>query len=368
MGLSVAYAVRHHNVTLFDPSGLPADNASARAGGMLAPYAEIDHLPENFLGAALHGISIWKNIAAKNDIGFMANGSLLVAHKEDEYVLERLAAKLPGVPRIKAEKIAALEPALGNRFNAGIYLEQEAHLNPQQVLKALAQDIKFEMQAVAPQKIAKDFDIVIDARGYRAEMDDKELRGVKGEIAIVRNTEFSLSRPVRVMHPRYPLYIVPRPGNIFMIGATVIESADEGLSVKSALELLTTAYSLHPSFGEAEIMEMRVGIRPAYSNNLPRIGFDGNVIRCNGLFRHGYLMAPVMAQCVADHIAGRSNNFISLFLNRHPERSAKREVEGSKTKKDLSTTDLRSSAQDDKKGETDDHHDQRAKEKYQRRA
>ena len=139
------------------------------------------------------------------------------------------------------------------------------------------------------------------------------MRGVKGETLIVHNPEFKLSRAVRLMHPRYPLYIVPRGQGVFMIGATQIESADETVSLRSGLELMSALYSLHPSFVDARILEMKAGIRPAYPDNLPRITPDGNTIRCNGLFRHGFLLAPVMAQCVADHIAGHRNEFMHLF-------------------------------------------------------
>ena len=62
--------------------------------------------------------------------------------------------------------------------------------------------------------------------------------------------EVSLRRPVRLMHPRYPLYIAPKPDHVFVIGATEIESEDTSpASVRSTLELLSAAYSLHSGFG-----------------------------------------------------------------------------------------------------------------------
>ena len=87
---------------------------------------------------------------------------------------------------------------------------------------------------------------------------------------VVETTEIALSRPVRLLHPRWPLYIVPRDDNRFMIGATTIESEDRGVSVRSALELLSAAYAVHPAFGEARIVEIGAGLRPAFPDNLPR--------------------------------------------------------------------------------------------------
>jgi glycine oxidase len=65
------------------------------------------------------------------------------------------------------------------------------------------------------------------------------------------------------------------------------------------MELLNAAYSLHPAFAEASIVEMGVGIRPSYADNMPRVEHDGRTISVNGLYRHGFLLAPAMAEEVA---------------------------------------------------------------------
>lgn len=317
MGLGAAYALRGADVTVFDPAGFPAEGgASFMAGGMLAPYSEIEHLPDNFMGAARRGIELWAEIipALKDEVEFHRNGSLIVAHPGDEYMLERLIQKIPPDAMERREHIATLEPGLSG-FSTGVFIKEEAHINPQQALTALAKMTeKCVAEGINVDTLRREYDWVIDCRGLGTEGDDKELRGVKGETVIVRNPEFSLSRPVRLMHPRYPLYIVPRPNHEFMIGATVIESDDKTVTMKSAMELLSAAYSLHPSFAESEIVSIRAGVRPAYPDNLPRITVRDRVISCNGLFRHGFLLSPVMAECVADYIAGRANPFISLFM------------------------------------------------------
>ena len=113
--------------------------------------------------------------------------------------------------------------------------------------------------------------IVIDCRGLSARDEQPELRGVKGEMIIVETNEVELSRPVRLIHPRWPLYVIPRGDNKFMLGATSIEAEDTGVSVRSALELLGAAYAVHPAFAEARIVEFGSGLRPAFPDNLPRI-------------------------------------------------------------------------------------------------
>ena len=88
-----------------------------------------------------------------------------------------------------------------------------------------------------------------------------------------------------------------------MIGATVIESEDAGpVTVRSALDLLGTAYAVQPAFGEAEIIEMSAGVRPSFADNIPRIVPLGRCISVNGAYRHGYLLAPVLAEATAHYL------------------------------------------------------------------
>src|SRR6185437_3555369 len=98
-------------------------------------------------------------------------------------------------------------------------------------------------------------------------------------------------------------YIVPWPEGRFMIGATVIESEDRGApTVRSALELLGGAYALSPEFGEARILSIAANLRPAFPDNLPKIIVKDRRIFVNGLFRHGFLLSPILAQLTADYI------------------------------------------------------------------
>lgn len=330
MGLNCAYALSKdgHTITAYDPQDIPSNNASFVAGGMLAPFSEIEHLPESFIEAGLRSIDIWQDILPdlKNKVDFKQNGSLMIAHKEDTYLLDRFESHLPKSSqqwqKMNKEDIAQLEPQLADKFKTGIYIAGEAHIHPREAMQAISSTLKtmknFSHQKCEayPDTINSKYDYVIDCRGYAAEVDDPELRGIKGELLIVRNEKFELDRPVRLMHPRYPLYIVPRPDHVFMIGATIIEGAeedDEQVSVRSALELLSALYSLHPSFDEAKILEIIAGIRPAYNDNLPRIKINKNVISCNGLFRHGFLLSPIIAKCITASIKGKTTAFTGLF-------------------------------------------------------
>jgi len=139
---------------------------------------------------------------------------------------------------------------------------------------------------------------VIDCRGLGAKQQWNELRGVRGELIWLQAPEVNIKRLVRLMHPRYRLYLVPKGyDDLYIVGATQIESNDAGaMTVRSSLELLSAVYSMHSGFAEARIVDMRTNCRPALNDNLPKIECSEGLIRVNGLFRHGYLLAPTLAQ------------------------------------------------------------------------
>lgn len=304
-------------IALCEKKGFPPKNASAMAGGMLAPYSEIEHLPPEFLPAALAGLNFWAALPQEKT-GFQKTGSLILCHPLDTHILKRFEnhLKTHKLEYKSLDKLGLHELEIADfpNIEEGLLIESEAHINPQLAMHNLieVQRPRFaDNFDIAPHP---EFDWIIDCRGIDA--NDPDLRGVKGETLVVYNPNFHLKRPVRLMHPRYPLYIVPRHNNIFVVGASMIESSDNtSVSVRSAMELMSALQVLSPSFAEASIVEINAGIRPAYPDNLPRIKIDHKkrIISCNGLFRHGYLLAPVMAACVADFIAGKDNQFMSLF-------------------------------------------------------
>ena len=141
-------------------------------------------------------------------------------------------------------------------------------------------------------------DLAVDTRGLgsRAQWPvDNPLRGVRGEVLTVECRGVSLQRPVRLMHPRYALYVAPRPDHQFVVGATELESEDTGpVTLRSTLELGSALHSLHPAFGEARVLRLAAALRPALDNHRPTLAQRDGVWHINGLFRHGYLCAPAL--------------------------------------------------------------------------
>jgi len=297
------------DVTLYERGDSAMVQATSHwAGGMLAPYCEAEGSEPLISQLGLHALDLWR--AEFPDTPF--NGSLVVAHSRDRADFDRFAAMTTGHRRLDAAGVAALEPALDGRFREGLFFPAEAHVEPRLVLAELharlvaaGGTIKFG-SAQQPDNLDG---LVVDCRGLAARDVAPGLRGVKGEMIVIETTEVELSRPVRLMHPRWPLYIIPRANNRFMLGATSIESEDDGVSVRSALELLSAAYAVHPAFGEARIVEFGAGLRPAFADNLPRITLGPRRIAVNGLYRHGFLLAPALAEMTLAYVErGTINN------------------------------------------------------------
>ena len=278
-------------------------SCSWMAGGMLAPWCERASTEPEVAAWGAPSIGWW----AERFPATVRNGSLVVAQARDAPELARFASRTERFEWLDADRIAHLEPDLAGRFRRALFFADEAHLDPRRALAALAATLESRGVAVrfgvtlAPGDAAAD--VVVDCRGLAARDTLPDLRGVRGEMVVVRSPDVSLQRPVRMLHPRLPLYIVPRGNGLFMIGATMIESERRGpVSVRSAMELLNAAYALHPAFGEAEIVELGADLRPAFPDNLPQVRVVGRTVHANGLFRHGFLLAPTLARRTADAV------------------------------------------------------------------
>src|SRR5699024_2559959 len=124
----------------------------------------------------------------------------------------------------------------------------------------------------------------IDCRGIAARDRLPELRAVRGEMVILETGELTLSRPIRLLHPRFPCYLVPWSGNRLMLGATMVESADTGpVTARALMELLSSAYAIHPALAEARVVETGHGLRPTFPDNLPAVRHENGEYFINGM-------------------------------------------------------------------------------------
>ena len=299
---ALTLARRGHAVAIVERSAEPfVDACSPYAGAMLAPRCEEESAEAVIRELGMRGIALWRATYPE----LVTNGSLVVAAPRDRSLLDRFARMTEDPARLDANALAALEPGLAPRFGSALYYEGEAHVNPNTALSFLLRAVQEAGVQVhfGVGDMPEGADIVIDCRGLAAKDALPNLRGVRGERILVRAPEIAIQRPVRLLHPRFPLYLVPWGHGLFMVGATAIEREDAGpVTLRSALELLSAAYVLDPAFGEAEILALGAGVRPAFPDNRPRIIPAKGYIYVNGLYRHGFLLAPVLAEMVADYL------------------------------------------------------------------
>ncbi len=317
------WARRGGDVTLYEQDSAGADSSAAWvAAAMLAPWSEAAAGEPAVLEPALRSLALWPSLLEqlRADAGtapaLQGGGTLVLAHGHDDALLtefETRLARLDAPAKVQqhdTETLRKLEPQLHRSFTRALRLCDETGFDNRALLTALgialAQRVCWRrgvtVSGVAPQWIRSDdgdagFDLVIDCRGFGARGQLPGLRGVRGEILRVKAPEVSLTHTLRLMHPRYQLYISPRPDHVYVVGATQIESESEApVTVRSSLELLSALYSVSSGFAEAHILESHARCRPAFADNMPRVDISAGLISVNGLFRHGFLLAPVILE------------------------------------------------------------------------
>ena len=317
-------------VSLFDSRPRAAlDTASMTAAAMLSPLAELAVSDDAVFALGQRSMVLWPRWIAELAEGggapvyFRQKGTLVVAHAPDQSSLEHftrlLQHKLPEACRaqvhmLDAAGLAAQEPALAGRFGGGLFLDSEGQLANDQWMAALADEIdrlggqwhegqaveRLEEGCIVCADATHAVDVVVDARGVGSKPQWPAVRGVRGEVLRVECPGVTLQRPVRLMHPRYALYVAPRPDHQFVVGATELESEDLGpVTLRSTLELGSALYSLHPAFGEARVLRLSAALRPALDDHRPAVVLRGGVWHINGLYRHGYLCAPAVVDALA---------------------------------------------------------------------
>ncbi len=310
-------------VSVFDPARDAEPSFDGRqaaafsAAGMLSPLAELDNSSAQVATLGWRSIALWRAIVDRlqSPPHFQTNGSLLLAHRSDmgaaQRVLARLTSAPPGTPQpqsITSAELAQLEPALQGATHAWL-LPQEGQIDPvaaMQALHAEATGVRWHWNQpvvsvnagvlVLGDGTQRRFDTVFDVRGTGSRP-ELPVRGVRGETAWLHAPGHGLTRPVRLLHPRHRVYLVPRPGDMVVVGASEIESEDRSaVSVRSAVELMSAAHSVMPALAEARIQRLDVNLRPALPDNEPRIQRAPGLVRINGLFRHGWLIAPALVE------------------------------------------------------------------------
>ena len=310
-----------HTLTLFDEDFAKGEAAAGMsAAGMLAVFAELESAQSDIFSHGKRSIVLWPSLLEQIGIAeaYKQKGSIITAHPQDLSELERFISTLKSkvdealdIKLLNKDEITALEPDLEQHEKA-FFIPHEGQVNSQLFMETSCdyllkhKDVTWNENtkvyslssgSIHTKDKEEKYDWVFDTRGLGAKEHLITLRGVRGEVFWLDAPEVNITRPTRMLHPRYKIYIVPRPNNRYIIGATEIESEDKSsMSVRSSLELLSAVYSMHSGFAEARIVKTVTNCRPAMKDNLPIIEHSEKLTRINGLYRHGYLLAPAVVE------------------------------------------------------------------------
>ena len=116
---------------------LGASSCSWYAGGMLAPWCELETAEPLVAKLGRESLAWWQ----RRFSGTALNGSLVVAHARDAADLVQFGRRTKRFEWLDGEAITALEPDLGGRFNKALYFREEGHLDPRAALAALAESL-----------------------------------------------------------------------------------------------------------------------------------------------------------------------------------------------------------------------------------
>ena len=320
-------------------------SAANTAAAMVAPFAERNVCDADLFELGKTSLTLWPPLLLQlkegsgETIAYGNNGSLVVAHQADQAELRQFQQEMSAfgllaedtAQAVNRSHIQQLEPGINNEFQQGFFLPQEMHLDNRALLPLLHSEaeklgVSFQFDCeVSDEFLLQQAEqaLVLDCRGVGAKnalsSDDHQLRGVRGEVCWIETSEVKISRPVRLLHPRYHLYLVPKGQTEqgayrYILGATEIESEDKSpVSVRSQLEMLSALYCLSPALAEARIIETDVNLRPAFPDHKPQVVRSANnLYRLNGLFRHGYLLAPAFLQQFESQLLASHNLALGL--------------------------------------------------------
>lgn len=306
-----------HAVTVFDARAFDDTSSTSHvAAGMISPYAEIAQGSDRaIIEMGKDSLTRWKDILPllMNPPELNDRGSLMIASEKDteelDFIIHRFKQMGLTFHVLSESALHAAEPALASSQHRGVYLPDEGCIDAQQLMQSLANTLRCQrttwhasttVQSIIKHRVktllqTHEFDKVFDTRGLGASL--AGLRPVRGELVHVHAPQIQITRPIRLNHPRYPIYLVPRQNGHYVIGATMIESADTSpISVLSTMELLSACHAIHPGFSQARITHTATQCRPTLPDNLPMVQETEDCIHVNGLYRHGYLLGPYLVK------------------------------------------------------------------------
>jgi len=333
IGLSIARQLAHlgEKCTLIDV-GAPGQEASAAAGGMVAPQMEA-HAPGPLLELGLLSRKLWPEFVTQLEeetqmpIELRRFGALRVALEPSQAEELKQTAQWQKALGLKlgllsGDEARILEPNLSPEVLTALHFPEDIQVDPPVVMRALlaaALQAGVDIQRKKAQGIVERQGRVVGAM--------VEGRCMEADHVIIATGAFSTSlsglplpaqavspcrgQLVDVECPR-PLfrhfimatgaYGIPRADGRHTLGSTMENVGfDKSNTVRGIAHIMHMAQSYCPKLSTATFLRCWAGLRPATTDGLPILSkTPQGLILAVGHFRNGIAAAPITAQLAAE--------------------------------------------------------------------
>jgi glycine oxidase len=336
----------------------PGAGASGAAAGMLSPLPESPG-PGAFLELALASLELYPEFVARLseatgiDVGYRREGKLEVALDEAGTVALKaaLAWRLANghcVEWLDSAEARRLEPALGPDVRAALLNTHEQQVDNRILtraswLAAAKAGVRFRVGelavglttaqgrvtgiSLASGEVLPAGQVVIAAGCWSAQFAGLPrplpIAPIRGQIVVLESTPPLLTRVVGASG----CYLVPRRDGRLVIGSTMEQAGFNTRATGGGVaRLLAAALAVVPACADAEVAELRAGLRPGTPDGLPILGPDpelAGLYYATGHLRNGILLAPITARLLSEAIMTEGSS-ISL-VPFAPERFAVRD-------------------------------------------
>jgi glycine oxidase len=332
IGLASAFGLAHRGwtVTLLDPA--PGKGATWAAAGMVAASAEIAPGEQVNYELQKRALPAWRELRVElrevtgTELDIHETGTLMVGWDGSDRRLvdqfAQVAAEFGVHPRAVQRTVDAdMFNGLSGRINEGLFIDGDAWLDPDlavALLIAANESLGVHVVTETVLEVSGDDESVCattSAATYEASFGilatgavplptgaaasgTNAVRPVRGMTARVLGLDRSTQPTVRAFVRGRTFYLVSRPGGYCILGATSEERSEPVVEVGEMQRLLRDALDVVPALETANLLETRMGLRPANVDFEPffEVLAPGRWAWSSGHYRHGVTLAPLAAR------------------------------------------------------------------------
>ncbi len=350
-GLSTALELSRRGVRVTVLSDNLARSASAAAGGMIAPQAEM--LPEGpYLDLCLRSRSMyypWVQMVetmsstispSKVDVGLQSNRGFIAPAFEGDAVHRWSPPKYAGqIKWLDNQQLREMEPLVSENVIGGWWYPQDMSVDAQTLLKALhgaviasggeilegvgAKRFMYGMYGDHIESIALSDGrhinpgaVVVATGAWMGELVPIKMEPIKGQVMSLKLPKSS-KKGVNLSSSGHPLYsvlfadgayLIPKRDGSIVVGGTTERGVWDNDNTPRGISHVTSVMSkVCPSLYDFTVERIWAGLRPTPEDYLPVLGATEkceNLFMCGGFWRNGVLLPPKAAQLVADAVVG----------------------------------------------------------------